>query len=191
MQGVTLLTEKIRFNRTQIRQEEEVLPIEEAEWIGSTMEEVKLNYEDLILSQGGPSVVDRLKPGMLITPEVPAEERSGVIYEYTITSKEDIRQVLFLQNSKRPYYKGEIYLFNRITMQSCKAVIGKAIPINDLTNCFYEQNGVTNLAVLYLPGEPGEMKYPLLQLEKEITLEYTFLDEDKITVSNEADYDGW
>ena len=35
------------------------------------------------------------------------------------------------------------------------------------------------------------MKYPLLQLEKEITLEYTFLDEDKITVSNEADYDGW
>ncbi len=191
MQGVTLLTEKIRFNRTQIRQEEEILPIEEAEWIGSTMEEVKLNYEDLILSQGGPSVVDRLKPGMLITPEVPAEERSGVIYEYTITSKEDIRQVLFLQNSKRPYYKGEIYLFNRITMQSCKAVIGKAIPINDLTNCFYEQNGVTNLAVLYLPGEPGEMKYPLLQLEKEITLEYTFLDEDKITVSNEADYDGW
>lgn len=191
MQGVTLLTEKIRFNRTQVRQEEEILPVEEAEWIGSTMEEVRLNYEDLILSQGGPSVAERLKPDMLVMPEVPAEERSGMIYEYTITSKEDIRQITFLQNSKFPYYKGEIFLFNRITMQSYKATIGTAIPIKDLTNCFYEQNGTINLAVLYLPGEPGEMKYPLLQLKKEITLEYTFLDEDKINVNNEADYDSW
>lgn len=190
MQGVVLLTEKVRFNRTQVRQEKEILPIEEAEWIGTTMEEVKINYEDLILSQGGPSVAERLKPDMLITPVEPAEERSGMIYEYTITSKEDMKQLTFLQKSYLSY-KGEIFLFNRITMQSYQATVGKVISIKSLEKCFYEQNGVTNLAVLYLPSEPGEIQYPVLQVEKEITLEYTFLDEDNISVSNEADYDSW
>lgn len=188
MQGVTLLTEKIHFNRTEIRKEKETIPIGETLWIGTMMEEVKIDYEDLIFSQGGPSMADRLKISEIAIE--PPEERSGMIYEYTITSKEDIQQVTFLENASSEF-KGEILLFNRVTMKRVPAKIGTAIPIQKLSSCFYEQNGETNFAVLYIPSEPGEMSYPILQLEKEITLEYTFLDEENISVSNEADYDSW
>ena len=154
------------------------------------MEEVRMNYEDLLLSQGGPSIVDQLKPEEWESPALPSEERAGVIYEYTITAKEDLVQITFLQNTALPY-QGEILLFNRVTMESCPAVIGKSLSIQQLEKCFYERNGVANLSVLYLSEEPGEITYPVLQLEKEITLEYTFLDEDSVSISNEADYDSW
>lgn len=190
MQGVTLLTQNVRFHRIQVKQEKEEIPVDEAVWIGSTMEEVRMNYEEILLSQGGPSIVEQLESKEWEEPVLPSEERAGVIYEYTITAKEDLVQINFLQNKELPY-QGEILLFNRVTMQSCPAVIGKAVSIQQLENCFYEQNGITNLSVLYLPKEPGEITYPVLQLEKEITLEYIFLDEDSVSVSNEADYDGW
>lgn len=190
MQGITLLTEKIRFNRIEIRKETEMIPIEEATWIGTMMEEVKLDYEELILSQGGPSMADRLKISEIAIAVEEAEEQIGIIYEYTIPSKEDLTQLTFLQN-KLPSYKGEIILFNRVTMKHDTVTIGESISAQSLSNYFYEQNGETNLAVLYIPDEPGEYMYPILQVEKEIQLEYTFLDEEEISVSNEADYDSW
>ncbi len=189
MQGITLVTEKVNFHRIQIRQEKESFPIEEAVWIGTTMEEARIDYEDLMLSQNGPSMVDRLKPNEFVIT-APSDERVGQVYEYTLSSKEDIKQIIFLQDSFVSY-KGEILLFNRITMQSCRVAVGEIVSEQQLKNCFYEKNGVTNLAVLYLPEEPEEITYPILQVEKEIILEYTFLDEDSIGVNNETDYDGW
>lgn len=190
MQGVTLYTEKIRFNRIEVRQEMETLSIEEAEWIGVTLEEVRIDYEDLMLSQGGPSMTDRIKTSEIAVPVVPEEEREGRIYEYTISSKEDLKQMSFLKNPLRSY-QGEILLLNRITMQSVAVEVGKPLSAQKIANCFYEINGVTHLAVCYFPKEPGETTYPVLQLEKEITLEYRFLDEENISVTNEADYDSW
>lgn len=152
MHGVTLITEKIRFNRTEIWQEKTELLIEDAVWIGTTMEEM--------------------------------------VYEYTVDSAKGLKRAVFLQNSTSGY-KGEIILFNRMTMKHCAAIVGKEISVEELADCFYERDGRTSIAVLYIPNEKEEeVSYPILRLETEVILEYTFLDEDDISVSNEADYDG-
>lgn len=192
MQGVTLITEKIRFNRTEVITEEIEFPIEKAVFLGTTMEEVRLDYTDTIIAQEGPALADKLEaaPEQFIISAEPSEEREGMIYEYSFDSVEDIKKGVFLQNPSSAY-KGDILLFNRITMRSCTAEVGKEISVQELEECFYVQNGVTHIAVLYIPKEEGEISYPVFQLEKEIVLEYTFLDEGDISVSNEADYDAW
>jgi len=199
MQGLTLITEKIHFNRTEVKTETEELSIQDAVLIGTTMEEAQLNNSTAspLADKPGPSESEITKhsdetpkeEGENPQSEEILEQKRGMVYEYTIKSAQDLKSAVFLQNLPVSY-KGKIVLFNRVTMKSYETAIGKEISDKELADCFYVQNGVTNLAVFYLSENMDESTCPVLRLQKEMVLEYTFLDEDDISVTNEADYNG-